>query len=79
MSRLWLERLGPRLDGLSGADIAYLVREAAYACLRRSLDLDAALAAPGDLAPNTLEGLEVTAQDLARGLAAARDRTQAVA
>lgn len=54
-------------------------REAAYACLRRSLDLDAALASPQALDPNTLDGLEVTAQDLARGLAAARARTQAVA
>jgi SpoVK/Ycf46/Vps4 family AAA+-type ATPase len=74
-----LERLGPRLDGLTGADIAFLVREAAYACLRRCLDLDAVLAAPQALDPDTLDGLEVTAQDLARGLTAARARTQAVA
>ncbi len=34
------EKLGDQLEGMTGADIAYIAREAAYNCLRRSIDMN---------------------------------------
>jgi transitional endoplasmic reticulum ATPase len=39
-----VEDFAPRLEGLSGAQIAFVAREGAYNCLRRSVDVAALIA-----------------------------------
>ncbi len=63
-----LKRLGRRLFGLTGADIAYIAREAAYVCMRRSLSLDALLGDAEAVPEQKLRRLRVTEQDLLTAL-----------
>lgn len=71
-----LAALAKDMDGLTGADIACLVREAAYACLRRRFDLDDLLGEPAALPEDRLRNLRVTARDFRQALAAVRKRTE---
>jgi len=73
-----LEALAGELDGFTGADIAFCVREAAYACLRRELNMETLLEDRAPLAGDVLQGLNVAPQDFARALDAARARRAAV-
>lgn len=69
-----LEALGDELGGLTGADIAYLVREAAYASLRRIINVENVLREPGTLSKKRLQGLRVTAKDFRSALGKVQDR-----
>ena len=74
-----LAKLADDLEGLTGADIACLVREAAYVCLRRSLDLEGLLDNPGSLPENRLRSLRVTTRDLRSALKTMRHRKESLA
>jgi SpoVK/Ycf46/Vps4 family AAA+-type ATPase len=73
-----LKELAEALEGASGADIAHLVREAAYACLRRCLNLSELLEAPAPLGPDILAGLRVDREDFRTALEGLRRRGQAL-
>ena len=73
-----LKALAGKLAGLTGADVAFFVREAAYACLRRTLDVEEVLKTQAPLSKDALQGLTVTAQDFAAALAATRARGAAL-
>ncbi|MDQ7830117.1 MAG: AAA family ATPase [Desulfovibrionaceae bacterium] len=66
--------LAARLAGCTGADVAFLVREAAYAALRRTFDLEAILREAGPLPADRLQRLRVTASDFTGALKAMRQR-----
>ncbi len=69
-----LERMAQRLEGCTGADIAFVAQEAARICLRRNLALDALLAREAAVDGEVLGGLRVTEQDLQAALEALRQR-----
>ncbi len=58
----------PKLHGLTGAEIAFVVREAAYVCLRRTLPLDRILEDQNPLTNNQLESLTLTKADIMAAL-----------
>jgi hypothetical protein len=72
-----LEHMARRLEGCTGADIAFVAREAARVCLRRGLELDALLAREETVAGEVLAGLRVTEQDMLVALEALRQREPA--
>jgi AAA+ superfamily predicted ATPase len=65
-----IQELSEKLLGLSGADIAFVAREAAYNCLRRSLDLQALVLE--DAQEPQLDELRVCASDFDAAIASAR-------
>ena len=65
-----LSVLAHELHGLSGADIAFVAREAAYNCLRRSLDLQSLVRA--DAAEPALSDLKVSRSDFDKAIRTAR-------
>lgn len=67
-----------RLHGLSGAAIAFVAREAAYNCLRRTIDIRRAISDDGDTAVNASD-LVVTARDFNDALDTVRAETSGVA
>ncbi|EFL52316.1 Adenosinetriphosphatase [Solidesulfovibrio fructosivorans JJ]] len=69
-----LEAIIEDLVGASGADIAYVVREAAYASLRRAFDLNALLEESVPMSEDRLRLIVVMAEDLNEGLKKMRDR-----
>ncbi len=62
------EEIAPRLHGLTGAEIAFVVRESAYVCLRRTLPLDKVLEDQNPLTDNQLQSLTVTTADILAAL-----------
>jgi len=66
--RLNLKKFSQGLLGKSGADIAYVVREAAYNCLRRSLDLKQVVQSDEPL-NGEMKGLKISKADLDTALA----------
>ncbi len=77
-SSLDKQALAARLSGFTGADIACLVREAAYAALRRTFDLDAVLCGTQPLSADSLRRMRVTARDFKHALEAIRQRQKSV-
>ncbi len=73
-----LQTLAALLAGCNGADIACLVREAAYAALRRTFDLEAILRDARPLPADRLQRLRVTANDFKGALKTMRQRQKAV-
>lgn len=73
-----IQALARRLAGCNGADIACLVREAAFAALRRTFDLEAILRDAHPLPADSLQHLRVTANDFKGALKAMRQRQKAV-
>ncbi|SNS19086.1 ATPase family associated with various cellular activities (AAA) [Humidesulfovibrio mexicanus] len=73
-----LGKVARRMAGLTGADVAYVVREAAYACLRRSMPLGVALREAGAFSEATLRKLKVSEADLLAALGKLRKRNKAV-
>ncbi len=65
-----LSVLAKELHGLSGADIAFVAREAAYNCLRRTLDLQSLVRA--DAAEPSLDELKINSSDFAEAIRTAR-------
>jgi len=65
--------LARELRGLSGADIAFVAREAAYNCLRRTLDLQS-LVRP-DAAEPSLDKLKISSLDFREAIRTARRST----
>jgi len=65
-----LSALAQRLYGLSGADIAFVAREAAYNCLRRTLDLESLVRA--DAAEPSLDELKIDASDFDKAIRTAQ-------
>ncbi len=65
-----LSVLARELQGFSGADIAFVAREAAYNCLRRTLDLQSLVRA--DAAEPCLDELKINASDFAEAIRTAR-------
>jgi ATP-dependent 26S proteasome regulatory subunit len=63
-----LEAIADALDQTTGADIAYVVREAAYSGLRRGIDLDAVLSDNDQLQENVLSKIIVCGFDFDFGL-----------
>jgi AAA+ superfamily predicted ATPase len=61
-----LSVLAKELHGLSGADIAFVAREAAYNCLRRSLDLQSLVRA--DAAEPSLDKLKINSSDFGEAI-----------
>jgi len=58
-----LKSFARKLQGLTGADIAYVVREAAYTALRRSFSLEEVLSEGKELSEQELTALTVTTED----------------
>ena len=65
-----LAAIAKELQGLSGADIAFVAREAAYNCMRRTLDLQALVRA--DAAEPTFEELKIKSSDFREAIVTAR-------
>ncbi len=61
-----LSAIAEKLHGLSGADIAFVAREAAYNCLRRTLDLQSLVRA--DAAEPSLEQLKINSSDFTEAI-----------
>ena len=61
-----LSVLARELHGLSGADIAFVAREAAYNCLRRTLDLQSLVRA--DAAEPSLDELKINSSDFGEAI-----------
>jgi SpoVK/Ycf46/Vps4 family AAA+-type ATPase len=61
-----LSVLAKELLGMSGADIAFVAREAAYNCLRRTLDLQSLVRA--DAAEPTLDELKINSSDFGEAI-----------
>lgn len=74
-----LEALVGELVGASGADIAYVAREAAYASLRRAFDLNGLLEETAPLPLDRLRQVVVTAEDFRGALNKLRQRNMAIA
>lgn len=62
------EEFATKLHGLTGAEIAFVVREAAYVCLRRTLSLDKILEDQNPLTNKQLESLTITKADIMAAL-----------
>lgn len=73
-----LGKISNELDGLTGADIAYLVREAAYAGLRRTLPVESVLRQKSSLSKRKLQSLKVTTEDFLLALAMVHGRNAVV-
>lgn len=73
-----LGRVARRMEGLTGADVAFVAREAAYACLRRAMPLAAVLRETGTMSEETLRTLQVTEADLLSALAQLRKRNASI-
>ncbi len=65
-----LSVLARELHGLSGADIAFVAREAAYNCMRRALDLQSLVRA--DAAEPCLDELKISSADFGEAVRTAR-------
>jgi len=76
--RVDLDKVARRMDGLTGADVAFVAREAAFACLRRASPLDALLREPGPLPEKALRKLRVTEADLLAALRRLRQRNATI-
>jgi SpoVK/Ycf46/Vps4 family AAA+-type ATPase len=61
------EQFAEKLHGLTGAEIDFVVREAAYNCLRRSLDLRKCIATDNNYKIN-LNKLRIVETDLEQSL-----------
>jgi len=61
-----LSILAKRLQGFSGADIAFVAREAAYNCLRRTLDLESLVRA--DATEPSLDALRINSADFGEAI-----------
>jgi len=73
-----LAELASGLVGFTGADIAYLVRWAAHAALRRQFPLPELLNRQGQLSSDILKSLIVTKEDFAMALAQLRNRAEII-
>jgi hypothetical protein len=73
-----LGKVARRMAGLTGADVAYVAREAAYACLRRSMPLGSVLREAEAIPGETLRTLQVTEADLLSALAKLRQRNASI-
>jgi transitional endoplasmic reticulum ATPase len=61
-----LASIARQMHGFSGADIAFVAREAAYNCLRRSLDLKSLVRADAD--EPSLSDLKINAADFSEAI-----------
>jgi SpoVK/Ycf46/Vps4 family AAA+-type ATPase len=77
-SKVDLGKVARRMAGLTGADVAYVAREAAYACLRRSMPLGAVLRETEAIPEETLHSLQVTEADLLSALTRLRQRNASI-
>jgi len=73
-----LGRVARRMGGLTGADVAFVAREAAYACLRRSMPLASVLRETEAIPEETLRTLQVTEADLLSALTRLRQRNASI-
>jgi len=73
-----LGRVARRMAGLTGADVAFVAREGAYACLRRSMPLASVLRETGTIPEEALRTLQVTEADLLASLATLRQRNASI-
>jgi ATP-dependent 26S proteasome regulatory subunit len=73
-----LGKVARRMAGLTGADVAYVVREGAYACLRRSMPLGSVLRETEAIPEKALSQLLVTEADLLAALQRLRQRNKVV-
>jgi SpoVK/Ycf46/Vps4 family AAA+-type ATPase len=73
-----LARVARKMDGLTGADVAFVAREAAYACLRRSMPLKDVLGEGAPIPEAALRTLKVTEADLLSALQRLRQRNRSV-
>lgn len=73
-----LGKVARRMAGLTGADVAYVAREAAYACLRRAMPLGSVLREAEAIPEEALGQLLVTEADLLAALQKLRQRNKAV-
>jgi ATP-dependent 26S proteasome regulatory subunit len=73
-----LKKMAGKLSGLTGADIAYVAREAAYVCLRKAIPLNGLLAQAEAFQVEALRGLLVTEQDMLYALQKLRARKRTV-
>lgn len=76
--RVNLVRVARKMDGLTGADVAFVAREAAYACLRRSMPLKDVLGEVEAIPESMLRTLAVTEADLLSALRKLRQRNMSV-
>jgi AAA+ superfamily predicted ATPase len=73
-----LEARAAELEGFTGADIAFLVREAAYVCLRRTFDIEDTLRKMEALSERALQRLRISDQDFQLALDKLRGRDKTV-
>ncbi|MBU1041103.1 MAG: AAA family ATPase [Proteobacteria bacterium] len=73
-----LGKVARRMAGLTGADVAYVAREGAYACLRRSMPLGSVLREAEAIPEEALGQLQVTEADLLAALQKLRQRNKVV-
>lgn len=71
-----LRRVARKLTGLTGADIAFVAREAAHVCLRRTLPVNDLLLQTDAVAEADLHRLHVTEDDLFTALKRVRQRNK---
>ncbi|MHC1700780.1 MAG: 26S protease regulatory subunit [Humidesulfovibrio sp.] len=71
-----LRRVARKLIGLTGADIAFMAREAAHVCLRRALPMNDLLLQTDAVAEADLHRLQVTEDDLFTALKKLRQRNK---
>lgn len=71
-------RVARKMDGLTGADVAFVTREAAYACLRRSMPLASVLREAEAIPEEALRTLQVAEADLLSALARLRQRNASI-
>lgn len=71
-----LNHVARKLTGLTGADIAFVAREAAHVCLRRTLPLNDLLLQTAAVADTDLHRLQVTEADLLTALKIALQRNK---
>lgn len=66
--------MAARLAGYTGAELAFLVREAAYAALRRMMPLDMLLRSSERIPDESLRSIRVTREDFTNALRVLRNR-----
>lgn len=71
-----LKRVARKLTGLTGADIAFVAREAAHVCLRRTLPVNDLLLQTDAVVEADLHRLQVTEDDLFSALKTLRQRNK---
>lgn len=73
-----LQLIAKEIGEATGADIAYLARETAYACLRRKFKLDDVMKIKTSLSPDMLNDILVEAEDFASAIKLLKSREQSI-